>query len=274
MLSQNPSLAHRQPLSEPPFGLPRLKDLFDGRHTLSGFPLAEPIRRFTSGLKARRGLLRWCVRVAIVVGVAAVSALAGHTFPVLQAQLGLAGEADPFAAIGAAFSEATPEEGQTRTYATQAAYGSLDPLVPAIGHETTTGRRAQVGKGNAKQQRRTARRGRKKGGRHRRARRNGAAGFLEKDEIVAGVRAYVPSVASCLSEARSKGYISSGKFRLILAWVIRANGRVSEASLESPSELLRSPARACVVHKMANWSFPASGQATPVQNFPMAITVR
>jgi predicted Zn finger-like uncharacterized protein len=98
---------------------------------------------------------------------------------------------------------------------------------------------------------------------------------LTKDDIWSVVKKQASSVSPCLQSAKSRGDLMPGQYKFILDWIIKPDGRVSQARLKGPVEYTETPLAACFVAAMSSWKFPASQGGAPIANFPFGpVTVR
>ena len=95
-----------------------------------------------------------------------------------------------------------------------------------------------------------------------------------KDDVTSVVRAKAKTLAPCLSGARARGELSPGKIVLVLDWDIRPDGTVNRPALVGPVAVAKTVLATCIARQMAGWRFPASGQTTPIRNFPLPVNLR
>ena len=91
-----------------------------------------------------------------------------------------------------------------------------------------------------------------------------------KDEVVSGVKSNAKAIIPCLQAAKAKGELAAGKHTLVLDFVIKPNGSVSDGQLKGPNYVMGTSMPGCFAQKMKAWTFPASKNGIPVKNYPLA----
>ena len=98
---------------------------------------------------------------------------------------------------------------------------------------------------------------------------------LTTEDIVAGVKKNADKAGPCIKAARSKNELVPGRHKLILSWIINANGSVTTAKMTGPSSLMGTSIPKCMRKIMRRWKFKPSSDKSQVTHFPFGpFTVR
>jgi hypothetical protein len=97
---------------------------------------------------------------------------------------------------------------------------------------------------------------------------------LTKRDILQGIKRNASNLLPCLRTARAKDEVTTGRIRLVLDWVIEADGTVSRPKLKGPARLLRTSLPPCLTAQMRTWTFPEAGRSSKVRNFGLPINLK
>lgn len=96
---------------------------------------------------------------------------------------------------------------------------------------------------------------------------------LPMESVVRVVSRHASSLVPCLQKALDAGEIDPGQHTLMLGWRIRADGTVTQPTLEGPAGLTSTSLSRCVPSVMRKWRFPEAGRSTSISDFPLGPVV-
>ncbi|MBI5510081.1 MAG: hypothetical protein HY903_15090 [Deltaproteobacteria bacterium] len=94
-----------------------------------------------------------------------------------------------------------------------------------------------------------------------------------RPEVLAAVRRHAAALALCLRPAFAAGELGSGKYTLLLDFVIQPSGAVIKGRLRGPEALVASSARLCVVTAMRSWRLPPPDGDEVVTALPVTVAI-
>jgi predicted Zn finger-like uncharacterized protein len=95
-----------------------------------------------------------------------------------------------------------------------------------------------------------------------------------RDDVMNGVRTNAKLLGPCLQAAKAKAELAPGKHVLVLDFLIKPNGSVTDGQLKGPAYVMSTSMPGCFAQKMKSWTFPPSKGGAPVKNFPLPFTMQ